>query len=164
MGARCGLTPDALLLTIERVDPLMELRFFHSVPFTGSILIAVCAFVAFGSFAGGRALNCLAALPGSSPSLSSPPLVCGPAAEHMDGAIKCGTCYIELQGVLGEIGVLGCDPTRVTPVVINWIANAKRRSAQIIRGLSAAMAKYLAFLLIALARRGRVRCVPERVT
>jgi EmrB/QacA subfamily drug resistance transporter len=34
----------------RRVDPLMELRFFHSVPFTGSILIAVCAFVAFGSF------------------------------------------------------------------------------------------------------------------
>ena len=56
------------------------------------------------------------------------------------------------------------DPTSVTPVVINWIANAKRRSAKIIRGLSAAMAKYLAFLLIALACRGRVRCVPERVT
>ena len=56
----------------------MELRFFHSVPFTGSILIAVCAFVAFGSFAGGRALNCLAALPGSSPSLSSPLLFVDP--------------------------------------------------------------------------------------
>jgi EmrB/QacA subfamily drug resistance transporter len=34
---------------LRRVDPLIELRFFRSVPFTGATAIAVCA---FGSFAG----------------------------------------------------------------------------------------------------------------
>jgi EmrB/QacA subfamily drug resistance transporter len=39
------------LLSYERrrVDPLIELRFFRSLPFTGATLIAVCA---FGAFAG----------------------------------------------------------------------------------------------------------------
>jgi EmrB/QacA subfamily drug resistance transporter len=34
----------------RRVDPLIELRFFRSVPFTGATAIAVCAFAAFGGF------------------------------------------------------------------------------------------------------------------
>ncbi len=34
----------------RRTDPLVELRFFRSVPFTGATLIAVSAFVAFGGF------------------------------------------------------------------------------------------------------------------
>jgi len=34
----------------RRVDPLIELRFFHSVPFAGATLIAVCAFGAFSGF------------------------------------------------------------------------------------------------------------------
>jgi EmrB/QacA subfamily drug resistance transporter len=40
------------LVTYEprRTDPLIELRFFRSVPFAGASLVAVCAFGAFGGF------------------------------------------------------------------------------------------------------------------
>jgi EmrB/QacA subfamily drug resistance transporter len=34
----------------RRSDPLIELRFFRSAPFTGATLIAVCSFAAFGGF------------------------------------------------------------------------------------------------------------------
>jgi len=34
----------------RRVDPLIELRFFRSLPFTGATVIAVCAFGAFSGF------------------------------------------------------------------------------------------------------------------
>ena len=34
----------------RRVEPLLELRFFGSVPFSSATVIAVCAFAAFGSF------------------------------------------------------------------------------------------------------------------
>ncbi|MGP3966311.1 MFS transporter [Streptomyces sp. 6N223] len=34
----------------RRRDPLLELRFFRSVPFTGAVAIAVCAFSAMGGF------------------------------------------------------------------------------------------------------------------
>lgn len=34
----------------RRVEPLIELRFFRSVPFSGATIIAVCAFVALGGF------------------------------------------------------------------------------------------------------------------
>jgi EmrB/QacA subfamily drug resistance transporter len=34
----------------RRVDPLIELRFFRSVPFSAATVIAVCAFGAFGGF------------------------------------------------------------------------------------------------------------------
>ncbi len=34
----------------RRTDPLIELRFFRSAPFSGATLIAVCAFAAFGGF------------------------------------------------------------------------------------------------------------------
>lgn len=34
----------------RRVEPLLELRFFASVPFSSATVIAVCAFAAFGSF------------------------------------------------------------------------------------------------------------------
>jgi EmrB/QacA subfamily drug resistance transporter len=40
----------------RRTDPLLELRFFRSVPFAGATLIAVCA---FGAFAGFLFLNAL---------------------------------------------------------------------------------------------------------
>ncbi len=40
------------LLSYEprRIDPLIELRFFRSLPFTGATVIAVCAFGAFSGF------------------------------------------------------------------------------------------------------------------
>jgi EmrB/QacA subfamily drug resistance transporter len=34
----------------RRVDPLVDIRFFRSVPFTGATLIAICAFGAFSGF------------------------------------------------------------------------------------------------------------------
>jgi EmrB/QacA subfamily drug resistance transporter len=34
----------------RRTDPLIELRFFRSAPFSGATLIAICAFGAFGGF------------------------------------------------------------------------------------------------------------------
>ena len=34
----------------RRREPLIELRFFSSVPFSSATVIAVCAFAAFGSF------------------------------------------------------------------------------------------------------------------
>jgi EmrB/QacA subfamily drug resistance transporter len=34
----------------QRVEPLLEMRFFRSVPFSGATLIAVCAFAALGGF------------------------------------------------------------------------------------------------------------------
>ncbi|HEX2903944.1 MAG TPA: MFS transporter [Jatrophihabitans sp.] len=59
----------AALLAYEprRADPLIELRFFRSLPFTGATLIAVCAFGAFSGFLfiytlylqGDRGLNAL---------------------------------------------------------------------------------------------------------
>lgn len=46
-----GVALVALLLyEPRREDPLVDLRFFRSVPFTSSILISVAAFAAFGGF------------------------------------------------------------------------------------------------------------------
>jgi EmrB/QacA subfamily drug resistance transporter len=49
-----GLAAAALTVLLihepRRTDPLIELRFFRSVPFSGATLIAVCAFGAFGGF------------------------------------------------------------------------------------------------------------------
>ncbi len=39
-----------LLHEPRRVDPLVDLRFFRSIPFTSSIVISVAAFAAFGGF------------------------------------------------------------------------------------------------------------------
>ncbi len=39
-----------LLYEPRRTDPLVELRFFRSAPFSGATVIAVCAFAAFGGF------------------------------------------------------------------------------------------------------------------
>jgi MFS family permease len=39
-----------LLYEPRREDPLVDLRFFRSVPFTSSIIISVAAFAAFGGF------------------------------------------------------------------------------------------------------------------
>ncbi len=48
------LTAGALTVLLiyepRRADPLIELRFFRSVPFAGAILIAISAFGAFGGF------------------------------------------------------------------------------------------------------------------
>ncbi|MGN9791181.1 MFS transporter [Streptomyces sp. OZ13] len=42
----------AALLRYEprRAEPLIDLRFFHSLPFSGATVIAVCTFAAFGGF------------------------------------------------------------------------------------------------------------------
>ncbi|WP_101949078.1 MFS transporter [Mycobacterium sp. 3519A] len=49
-----GLAVAALTVLLihepRRTDPLIELRFFRSVPFAGATLIAICAFGAFGGF------------------------------------------------------------------------------------------------------------------
>jgi EmrB/QacA subfamily drug resistance transporter len=47
-----SLAAVASLLAYEprRIDPLIELRFFRSVPFSGATVIAVCAFGAFSGF------------------------------------------------------------------------------------------------------------------
>ena len=41
----------ALLLLIEprRQEPLIDLRFFHSLPFSGAVITAICAFGSFGA-------------------------------------------------------------------------------------------------------------------
>jgi MFS family permease len=39
-----------LLYEPRRTDPLLELRFFRSIPFSGASAIAVCAFAALGGF------------------------------------------------------------------------------------------------------------------
>lgn len=53
-----SLAAAVVLLCYEprRTDPLLELRFFRSVPFSGATVIAVCA---FGAFAGFLFLNTL---------------------------------------------------------------------------------------------------------
>jgi MFS family permease len=43
-------TVGLLIYEPRRVDPLVELRFFRSVPFSGATLIAVSAFAALGGF------------------------------------------------------------------------------------------------------------------
>ena len=47
-----ALVATAVLLVYEprRIDPLLELRFFCSVPFSGATAIAICAFGAFSGF------------------------------------------------------------------------------------------------------------------
>ena len=46
-----GLATVALLLyEPRRTDPLLDLRFFRSVPFSSATVIAVCAFAAFAGF------------------------------------------------------------------------------------------------------------------
>jgi len=47
-----ALVATAVLLVYEprRIDPLLELRFFRSVPFSGATAIAICAFGAFSGF------------------------------------------------------------------------------------------------------------------
>jgi EmrB/QacA subfamily drug resistance transporter len=47
-----ALVATAVLLAYEprRIDPLLELRFFRSVPFSGATAIALCAFGAFSGF------------------------------------------------------------------------------------------------------------------
>lgn len=46
-----GLATVALLVyEPRRTDPLLDLRFFRSVPFCGATVIAVCAFAAFAGF------------------------------------------------------------------------------------------------------------------
>jgi len=53
-GGLFALAVAALLSLLyyepRRVDPLIELRFFRSVPFSAATVIAVCAFGAFGGF------------------------------------------------------------------------------------------------------------------
>jgi EmrB/QacA subfamily drug resistance transporter len=53
-----SLAATGMLLTYEprRTDPLLELRFFRSAPFSGATLIAICA---FGGFSGFLFLNTL---------------------------------------------------------------------------------------------------------
>lgn len=51
----CAATAAGALLTFlryapHRTDPLIDLRFFHSVPFCGATLIAVAAFFSLGGF------------------------------------------------------------------------------------------------------------------
>ncbi|HEV2888287.1 MAG TPA: MFS transporter, partial [Jatrophihabitans sp.] len=59
-GALFALAGVAVLALLRyeprRADPLIELRFFHSVPFSAATVIAVCA---FGAFAGFLFLNTL---------------------------------------------------------------------------------------------------------
>ncbi len=61
VGWSAGQTVGALVLAAlsgivliayesRRVEPLVDLRFFRSVPFAGATLIAVCAFAAFAGF------------------------------------------------------------------------------------------------------------------
>ncbi|WP_066936553.1 MFS transporter [Streptomyces sp. NBRC 110611] len=47
-----ALVSLAALLAYERrrVEPLIDLRFFHSAPFSGATVVAVCAFAALGGF------------------------------------------------------------------------------------------------------------------
>jgi EmrB/QacA subfamily drug resistance transporter len=47
-----ALVAIGMLLAYEprRVDPLLELRFFRSAPFSGATMIAICAFGAFSGF------------------------------------------------------------------------------------------------------------------
>lgn len=47
--AACALT-GLLLYEPRRAEPLIDLRFFHSAPFSGATVIAVCAFSALGGF------------------------------------------------------------------------------------------------------------------
>jgi EmrB/QacA subfamily drug resistance transporter len=39
-----------LIVELRRTEPLLDLRFFRSAPFSGATLIAVCAFAALGGF------------------------------------------------------------------------------------------------------------------
>ncbi|MFI6081190.1 MFS transporter [Streptomyces sp. NPDC051217] len=47
--AACALT-GLLMYEPRRAEPLIDLRFFRSAPFSGATLIAVCAFAALGGF------------------------------------------------------------------------------------------------------------------
>jgi EmrB/QacA subfamily drug resistance transporter len=39
-----------LLYEPRRADPLVDVRFFHSIPFASAIVISICSFAAFGGF------------------------------------------------------------------------------------------------------------------
>jgi EmrB/QacA subfamily drug resistance transporter len=39
-----------LLYEPRRADPLVDVRFFHSIPFASAIVISICAFASFGGF------------------------------------------------------------------------------------------------------------------
>jgi EmrB/QacA subfamily drug resistance transporter len=49
-AATAAALPALLLYERRRADPLIDLRFFRSIPFASSILISVAAFAAFGGF------------------------------------------------------------------------------------------------------------------
>ena len=42
--------PRPLSYELRRAEPLIDLRFFRSAPFSGATVIAVCAFAALGGF------------------------------------------------------------------------------------------------------------------
>jgi EmrB/QacA subfamily drug resistance transporter len=45
-----GTIPTLVLHERRRSEPLLDLRFFHSVPFSGAIVTAICGFAALGGF------------------------------------------------------------------------------------------------------------------
>ena len=46
LGSLVGL----IRYELARREPLLELRFFQSAPFSGASIVAVCAFIALGGF------------------------------------------------------------------------------------------------------------------
>jgi EmrB/QacA subfamily drug resistance transporter len=50
LAVALGAVVTLVLYEHRRVEPLLDLRFFRSVPFTGATLIAICAFAAFSGF------------------------------------------------------------------------------------------------------------------
>ncbi|HET8754943.1 MAG TPA: DHA2 family efflux MFS transporter permease subunit [Solirubrobacteraceae bacterium] len=50
LAAAAGALIGLLVYEPRRREPLLDLRFFRSIPFASSIVISVCAFAAFGGF------------------------------------------------------------------------------------------------------------------
>jgi EmrB/QacA subfamily drug resistance transporter len=109
----------------RRAEPLIELRFFRSVPFSGATMIAVCAFVALGGFLflntlylqderGLSALNAgLLMLP-----IAGMTVICAPIAGRLVGARGS-----RLPLALGGAGMLASSAilasvTATTPIVL----------------------------------------------
>jgi EmrB/QacA subfamily drug resistance transporter len=115
----------------RRADPLVELRFFRSVPFSGANVIAVVAFAALGSFLYLNSIY-LQESRGFSPlrtgllilPLAIVSLVWGPLNGRVLARHGARPCLILAGLALAAVGVILATVTPTTPIVLLLVAYA----------------------------------------
>jgi MFS family permease len=115
----------------RRVDPLIELRFFRSIPFSGANIIAVVAFAALGSFLYLNSIY-LQEARGYSPlqtgllmlPLAVVSLIWGPLNGRVLARHGARPCLILAGLALTAVGVILATVTTTTPIPLLLVAYA----------------------------------------